>query len=97
MSRGLKWESLIQLEVQDIPKKGNLFSMNDLEWTPIGNENIQELDLCAAIPLGRLAHFIKGEGILQDDIETTFLHKAHREPKLENPTDHSTIMYSKYA
>ena len=73
MSRGLKWESLIRLDVQDIPKKGNLFSMNDLEWTPIENENIQELDLCAAIPLGRLAHFIKGEGILQDGIECLFL------------------------
>ncbi|GLJ30215.1 hypothetical protein SUGI_0597770 [Cryptomeria japonica] len=61
MGRKWKWKSLIQLDVQDIPNEENHFSSDNLEWTPIVNENVQDLDLCAAIPLERLSHFVKGE------------------------------------
>ena len=77
MGRKNKWDSLIKLEVQDIPNQGNHFSSYELEWTPIGNDNNQQIDLCAAIPLERLPNFVKGEGLL-DDIETTFIRKKHQ-------------------
>ncbi|GLJ47194.1 hypothetical protein SUGI_0996270 [Cryptomeria japonica] len=88
-----KWKSLIELGVQDIPNQGNHFSSDDLEWTPIGVGG--QMDLCAAIPLERLPHFVKGEGLL-DITETNFVRKKHRESNSNNPTDHTTKTYSSY-
>ncbi|XP_059075369.1 uncharacterized protein LOC131875306 [Cryptomeria japonica] len=88
-----KWKSLIELGVQDIPNQGNHFSSDDLEWTPIGVGG--QMDLCAAIPLERLPHFVKGEGLL-DSTETNFVRKKHRESNSNNPTDHTTKTYSSY-
>ncbi|XP_059076493.1 uncharacterized protein LOC131875825 [Cryptomeria japonica] len=88
-----KWKSLIELGVQDIPSQGNHFSSDDLEWTPIGVGG--QMDLCAAIPLERLPHFVKGEGLL-DSTETNFVRKKHRESNSNNPTDHTTKTYSSY-
>ncbi|GLJ36743.1 hypothetical protein SUGI_0739890 [Cryptomeria japonica] len=87
-----KWKSLIELGVQDIPSQGNHFSSDDLEWTPIGVGG--QMDLCAAIPLERLPHFVKGEGLL-DSTETNFVRKKHRESNSNNPTDHTTKTYSR--
>ena len=69
MGRKNKWESLFKLEVQDLPNEGSHFSSFELEWTPIGDDSSQQIDRCAVIPLERLPHFVKGEGLL-DSTET---------------------------
>ena len=79
-----------------MPNEGNNFSSLELEWTPIGDHNARVLDLCAAIPLERLPHFVKGEALL-DGKETTFICKSHKEFNLTNPTDHATKMYLRFA
>ena len=95
MGRRNKWESLIKLDVQDIPNEENHFSSYELEWTPIGVDNNQQIDLCAAIPLHRLPHFVKGEGLL-DGTETTFIRKRHNEHILIEPSNHTTKIYSRF-
>ncbi|GLJ18061.1 hypothetical protein SUGI_0318650 [Cryptomeria japonica] len=90
-----KWESLIKLDVQDISNEGNNFSSEDLEWTPIGDDNNRHIDLCAAIPFERLSHFVQGEGLL-DDTETQFVIKKHKVYNLTEPNDHATKMYLSY-
>ena len=94
MGKKEKWKSLIELGVQDIPNQGNHFSSDNLEWTPIGNGG--DMDLCAAIPLERLPHFVVGEGLL-DSIETHFVCKKHKEPISKKPTNHTTKTYSRFA
>lgn len=61
--------------MQDIPNGGKHLTSDDLEWTPIGNENIQDVDLCATIPLERLSHFVKGEDLL-DSAETIYKQRS---------------------
>ncbi|GLJ28473.1 hypothetical protein SUGI_0560150 [Cryptomeria japonica] len=95
MGRKNKWESLIKLDVQDISNEGNNFSSEDLEWTPIGDDNNRHIDLCAAIPFERLSHFVQGEGLL-DDTETQFVIKKHKVYNLIEPNDHATKMYLSY-
>ncbi|GLJ35915.1 hypothetical protein SUGI_0720590 [Cryptomeria japonica] len=95
MGRKNKWESLIKLDVQDISNEGNNFSSEDLEWTPIGDDNNRHIDLCAAIPFERLSHFVQGEGLL-DDSETQFVIKKHKVYNLTEPNDHATKMYLSY-
>ncbi|GLJ19583.1 hypothetical protein SUGI_0354310 [Cryptomeria japonica] len=95
MGRKNKWESLIKLDVQDISNEGNNFSSEDLEWTPIGDDNNRHIDLCAAIPFERLSHFVQGEGLL-DDTETQFVIKKHKVYNLTEPNDHATKMYLSY-
>lgn len=95
MGRKNKWESLIKLDVQDIPNEGSHFSSCELEWTPIGDDSKQQTDWCAAIPLERLPHFVKGEGLL-DSTETTFIRKRILERNLIEPTNHATKMYSRF-
>ena len=58
MGKKNKWESLLELGVQEISNQGH-FSSDNLEWTPIGDGG--EMDLCVAIPFERLSHFITGE------------------------------------
>ena len=89
MGRKNKWESLIKLDVQDIPNEGSHFSSCELEWKLIGD------DRCAAIPLERLPHFVKGEGLL-DNTETTFIRKRILENNLIEPTNQATKMYSRF-
>ena len=55
MGKRNKWESLIELGVQDIPNQGNHFSSDNLEWRHVGYGG--DMDLCAEIHLGRLPHF----------------------------------------
>ncbi|GLJ17737.1 hypothetical protein SUGI_0329340 [Cryptomeria japonica] len=95
MGRKNKWESLIKLDVQDISNEGNNFSSEDLEWTPIGDDNNRHIDLCAAIPFERLSHFVQGEGLL-DDTETQFVIKKHKVYNLIEPNDHATKMYLRF-
>ncbi|GLJ34591.1 hypothetical protein SUGI_0695710 [Cryptomeria japonica] len=95
MGRKNKWESLIKLDVQDISNEGNNFSSEDLERTPIGDDNNRHIDLCAAIPFERLSHFVQGEGLL-DDTETQFVIKKHKVYNLTEPNDHATKMYLSY-
>ncbi|XP_057845861.1 uncharacterized protein LOC131055410 [Cryptomeria japonica] len=94
MGRKTKWESLIELDVQDIVNQRNYFSSEDLEWTPIGEGN-GEIDLCAAIPFERLTDFVKGEGLL-NGMKTRFVRKIHRENNPAEYTEHTTKMYSSY-
>lgn len=94
MDTKFKWQSLIKLPVQDVLNEGNNFSSAQLEWTPIGHHNAK-MDLCAAIPLERLSHFVKGEGLL-DGTETTFIRKEHKEMNLTNPANHAIKMISRF-
>ena len=67
MGRKNKWESLTKLGVQDIPNDGSHFSSYELEWTTIGDDSKQKIYWCATIPLERLPHFVKGEGLLESN------------------------------
>ena len=95
MGKRNKWKSLIELDVQEISMERNYFSSVDLEWTPVGDDATQVMDLCVAIPLERLPQFIKGEGLL-DDTETTFICKLHRESESTNPSKNTTKLYLRF-
>ncbi|GLJ31857.1 hypothetical protein SUGI_0640990 [Cryptomeria japonica] len=54
------------LEVQDGGEGLRHFYSRDIQWTPICVENDSTIDLCVAIPLGRLDAFIRGESLRED-------------------------------
>ncbi|GLJ44715.1 hypothetical protein SUGI_0940220 [Cryptomeria japonica] len=80
------------LEVQDVGEGLRHFSSRDIQWTPICVENDSTTDLCAAIPLGRLDAFIKGES-LREGNKTQFLQKRNSEHDSVVHNTHTTEMY----
>ena len=58
-------------------------------------EVISQVDWCVAIPIERLPHFVKGEGLLEST-ETTFICKKNLENNLINPAKHAIKMYSRF-
>ncbi|GLJ08389.1 hypothetical protein SUGI_0087860 [Cryptomeria japonica] len=83
------------LEVQDASEGLRHFCSRDIQWTPICVENDSTTNLCAAIPLGRLDAFIRGES-LREGVETQFLRKRHNEHDSVVHNTHTTKMYSRY-
>ncbi|GLJ06534.1 hypothetical protein SUGI_0041360 [Cryptomeria japonica] len=83
------------LEVQDGGEGLRHFCSRDIQWTPICVENDSTSDLCAAIPLGRLDAFVRGES-LRKGVETQFLRKRHTEHDSALHNTHTTKMYSQY-
>ncbi|GLJ49469.1 hypothetical protein SUGI_1048140 [Cryptomeria japonica] len=80
------------LEVQDVGERLCHFSSRDIQWTPISFKNDSMIDLCAAILLGRLDAFIRGES-LREGVETQFLLKRHSEHDSVVHNMHTTKMY----
>ncbi|GLJ05824.1 hypothetical protein SUGI_0026120 [Cryptomeria japonica] len=56
------------LEVQDGGEGLHHFCSRDIQWTPICVENDSTSDLCAAIPLGRLDAFVRGESLHEGEL-----------------------------
>ncbi|GLJ34233.1 hypothetical protein SUGI_0687840 [Cryptomeria japonica] len=83
------------LEVQDGGEGLHHLCSRDIQWMPICVENDSTTDLCAAIPLGRLDAFIKGES-LREGLETQFLQKRQIEHNSAVHNMHTTKMYSRY-
>ncbi|GLJ37552.1 hypothetical protein SUGI_0763180 [Cryptomeria japonica] len=79
------------LEVQDGGEGLRHFCSRDIQWTPICVENDSMSDLCAAIPLGRLDAFVRGES-LREGVETQFLQKRHTEHASALHNTHTTKM-----
>ncbi|GLJ25524.1 hypothetical protein SUGI_0488640 [Cryptomeria japonica] len=80
------------LEVQDGGEGLRHFYSRDIQWMPICVENDSKTDLCAAIPLGRLDAFMRGES-LRKGVETQFLRKWHTEHDSALHNTHTTKMY----
>ncbi|GLJ40229.1 hypothetical protein SUGI_0825780 [Cryptomeria japonica] len=83
------------LEVQDGGEGLRHFCSRDIQWMPICVENDSTSYLCAAIPLGRLDAFMRGES-LREGVETQFLRKRHTEHDSALHNTHTTKMYSWY-
>ncbi|GLJ37253.1 hypothetical protein SUGI_0755590 [Cryptomeria japonica] len=95
MGKHQKWQDIMVLEVQDAGEGLHHFCSSNIQWTPICVENDSTTDLCAAIPLGRLDAFIRGES-LHKGVETQFLQKRHSENDSVVHNMHRTKMYSRY-
>ncbi|GLJ21867.1 hypothetical protein SUGI_0408940 [Cryptomeria japonica] len=61
MGKHRKWWDIMVLEVQDGGEGLHHFCSRDIQWMPICVENDSTTDLCAAIPLGRLDAFMRGD------------------------------------
>ncbi|GLJ41606.1 hypothetical protein SUGI_0861130 [Cryptomeria japonica] len=94
MGKHRKWQDIMVLEVQDAHEGLRHFCSRDIEWTPICVKNDSTTDLCAAIPLGRLDAFIRGES-LREGVETQFLRNRHTEHESVVQNTHTTKMYSR--
>ncbi|GLJ30567.1 hypothetical protein SUGI_0605210 [Cryptomeria japonica] len=91
MGKNRKWQDIMVLEVQDGGEGLHHFCSGDIQWTPICVENDSTTDLCAAIPLGRLDAFMRGES-LREGVETQFLRKQHTEHDSALHNTHTTKM-----
>ncbi|GLJ40022.1 hypothetical protein SUGI_0819260 [Cryptomeria japonica] len=67
MGKHRKWRDIMVLEVQDGGEGLCHFYSRDIQWMPICVENDSTSDLCAAIPLGRLDAFVRGESLREED------------------------------
>ncbi|GLJ16526.1 hypothetical protein SUGI_0282350 [Cryptomeria japonica] len=67
MGKHRKWQDIMVLEVQDGGEGLCHFYSRDIQWMPICVENDSTTDLCAAILLGRLDAFIRGESLSEED------------------------------
>ncbi|GLJ41777.1 hypothetical protein SUGI_0864670 [Cryptomeria japonica] len=95
MRKHRKWQEIMVLEVQDGGEGLRHFCSRDIQWMPICVENDSMTDLCAAIPLGRLDAFIRGES-LHEGVETQFLQKRHTEHDSAMHNRHTTKVYSQF-
>ncbi|GLJ50788.1 hypothetical protein SUGI_1081730 [Cryptomeria japonica] len=93
MGKHWKWQDIMVLEVQDGGEGLHHFCSRDIQWTPICVENDSTTDLCAAIPLGRLDAFMRGESLR--GVETQFLRKQHTEHDSALHNMHTTKTYSR--
>ncbi|GLJ14399.1 hypothetical protein SUGI_0232600 [Cryptomeria japonica] len=94
MGKHRKWQDIMVLEVQDGGEGLRHFCSRDIQWMPICVKNDSMIDLCAAIPLGRLDAFMRGES-LRKGVETQFLRKWHTEHDSALHNMHTTNMYSR--
>ena len=77
MGKQCKWETIMDLEVQDI-KNMVMFSSKDLVWIEIQRENMS-IDCVALIPSHRVTDFIKGEET-NPSAPCIFLRKQNKKP-----------------
>ncbi|GLJ51177.1 hypothetical protein SUGI_1089130 [Cryptomeria japonica] len=93
MGKHRKWWDIMVLEVEDGGEGLRHFYSRDIQWTPICVKNDSTSDLCAAIPLGRLDAFVRGE-LLREGVETQFLRKQHTKQDSALHNMHTTKMYN---
>ena len=77
MGKQCKWETIMELEVQDI-KDMVTFSSKDLVWTKIHRENMS-IDCVDLLPSHRVPDFIKGEET-NPSAPCNFLRKQNKKP-----------------
>ncbi|GLJ35099.1 hypothetical protein SUGI_0706380 [Cryptomeria japonica] len=77
MGKHQKWQDIMVLEVQDGGEGLHHFCSRDIQWMPICVENDSTSDLCAAIPLGRLDAFMRGESLREDVAILIFKQPLH--------------------
>ncbi|GLJ11123.1 hypothetical protein SUGI_0143770 [Cryptomeria japonica] len=92
MGKHWKWRDIMVLEVQDGGEGLHHLCSRDIQWMPICVKNDSTSDLCAAIPLGRLDAFVRGES-LREGVETQFLQKRHTKHDSALHNTHTTKMY----
>ncbi|GLJ12202.1 hypothetical protein SUGI_0186520 [Cryptomeria japonica] len=95
MGKHRKWQDIMVLEVQDGGEGLRHFCSRDIQWMPICVKNDSRIDLCVAIPLGRLDAFMRGESLCEG-VETQFLQKQHTQHDSALHNMHTTKMYSWY-
>ena len=77
MKKKCKWETIMDLEVQDI-KNMVMFSSKDLVWIEIHRENMS-IDRVALIPSHRVPDFIKREET-NPSAPCNFVRKINKKP-----------------
>ncbi|GLJ34422.1 hypothetical protein SUGI_0692150 [Cryptomeria japonica] len=77
MGKHRKWWDIMVLEVQDGGEGLRHLCSRDIQWMPICVKNDSMSDLCAAISLGRLDAFVRGESLCKDVAILIFKQPLH--------------------